>query len=102
MNPGRAFKLSGLAAAAAMFASVAHAQVTVDMTRVTCEQYLGLPLEQSRIFNAWMSGWFNQKNGSVSVDMSLFARNVENVRTWCTSNPKESVMAGLTRATQRQ
>jgi hypothetical protein len=96
------FKVSGLAAAAALSASIAHAQVSIDMTRVTCEQYMGLPIEQTRVFNAWMSGWFNQKSGSVSVDLNVFARNVDNVRKWCASNPRESVMAGLTRATQRQ
>lgn len=78
----------------------ASAQVSIDMTRVTCQQYLSFPDENARVFNAWMSGWFNQKTGSVSVDLNAYARNVENVRQWCASNPQASVFAGLTRATQ--
>jgi hypothetical protein len=86
---------------AAMASAVAHAQVSIDMSRVTCEQYLALPPAQSADFSAWMSGWFNQKNGYVFVDLNAYARNVANVKSWCASNPAQTVMAGLQRATAK-
>jgi hypothetical protein len=46
-----------------------------------------------------MSGWFNQKNGYVFVDLNAYARNVANVKSWCASNPAQTVMAGLQRST---
>jgi hypothetical protein len=33
---------------------------------VTCAQYLAMPPEQSSVFAAWMSGWYNQKMGYTS------------------------------------
>jgi HdeA/HdeB family len=80
---------------------VAHAQVFIDMSRITCVDYLAMPPERARVFAAWMSGWFNQKTGYVWVDLGAYARNVANVRTWCASNPQELVMTGLERATKK-
>jgi hypothetical protein len=77
--------------------SAAHSQVTVDMARVTCAEYLALSAADSAVFSAWMSGWFNQKTGYVFVDLNAYARNVANVKAWCTSNPTQTVMAGLQR-----
>ena len=76
----------------------AWAQVMIDMNRITCAQYLAMPEKDSKVFSAWMSGWFNQKKGFTWVDMGAYARNVANVQQWCQSNPKETVMAGLQRA----
>jgi hypothetical protein len=90
-----------LTLAGAMLSSVAHAQVAIDMSRITCAEYLAMPPAQSADFSAWMSGWFNQKNGYVFVDLIAYTRNVANVKSWCASNPTQTVMAGLQRATDR-
>ena len=75
-----------------------HAQVTLDMTRITCADYLAMPPSQSATFAAWMSGWFNYKFGYVSVGLDDFARNVASVKQWCTSSPGATVMAALDRS----
>lgn len=93
--------LIGLSIAGAFAPTLCKAQVMIDMTRITCEQYLAMPDEDSADFSAWMSGWYNQKLGSTTVDLEGFARNVANVKSWCASNPKETVMAGLQRAVDK-
>ena len=75
-----------------------HAQVTLDMTRITCADYLAMPASQASTFSAWMSGWFNYKFGYVSVGLDDFARNVASVKQWCTSSPGATVMAALDRS----
>jgi acid stress chaperone HdeB len=79
--------------------SIGQAQMMVEMPLVTCAQYLAMPPEQSSIFAAWMSGWFNQKMGYTYINLEAYAKNVANVRAWCASNPGELVMTGLQRAT---
>ena len=76
-----------------------QAQYAVNMSLVTCTQYLAMPPERARIFSAWMSGWFNQKTGYTYVNLEAYARNIENVKAWCAANPGELVMTGLQRAT---
>jgi acid stress chaperone HdeB len=87
-------------ALAAMFApSVSDAQVKIDMGTLTCSDYLAMSPELEKVFSAWMSGWFNQKKGYTTVDLDAYHRNVDNVKKWCASNPKSSVMGGLQAAT---
>ena len=87
--------------AGATWPSATHAQVSIDMARVTCADYLALSAADSAVFSAWMGGWFNQKTGHVFVDLNAYARNVASVNSWCASNPTQTVMAGLQRATVR-
>lgn len=85
--------------ATVMMPSSGHSQYMINMSLVTCSQYLAMPPDQSRILAAWMSGWFNRKMGYVYVNLNAYARNIENMKAWCASNPKELVMTGLQRAT---
>jgi len=78
--------------------STSRAQATLDMTRVTCADYLALPPDRSEIFSAWMSGWFNQRNGFISVGLSDFQRNVASVKQWCTTARTATIMAALEQA----
>ena len=85
----------GLAMVGMFAPSLVQAQVAIDMGRVTCGEYLAMSPETADIFSAWMSGWFNQKNGYVSVDLDAYHRNVDNVKAWCANNKASSVMGGL-------
>ncbi len=79
--------------------STSQAQVAVDMSLLTCGQYLAMSPDQSRIYAAWMSGWFNQKMGYTYVNIEAYERNVANVKAWCGTNPNELVMTEVQRST---
>jgi hypothetical protein len=88
----------GLALAISILPNAGHAQATLDMTQVTCANYLAMSPDQARVFSAWMSGWFNQKFGYTTVGFDDFGRNVASVRQWCTGNPQATNMAALERS----
>lgn len=89
------------ALAAITSSSVAQAQLMINVSLVTCAQYLAMPPDQSRVFSAWMSGWFNQKTGYAWINLNAYARNIENVKAFCASNPGELVMTSLERSTAK-
>lgn len=89
-KPAFAFAL-----AISLFPCTGHAQVTRDMTRVTCATYLAMSPSEARFFSAWMSGWFNQKYGYITVGLDDFAKNVASVRQWCTTKPDATIMSAL-------
>lgn len=91
-----------LAGVGAVLPSAAGAQVMIDMAKVTCADYLAMSPQQARTFSAWMSGYFNQKLGYAWVDLGAYARNIANVKQWCTTYPTETVMTGLKWATAKQ
>jgi hypothetical protein len=80
--------------------TTSRAQVTINMSRVTCADYLAMTPEQSDVFGAWVGGYFNQKTGYTWIDLGAQRRNVANLKAWCATYPKEFVMTGLERATQ--
>ena len=84
-----------LAVAIVILPIAGNAQVTVEMASIRCEQYLALPLDKSRDFSAWMSGWFSQKLGKTWVDLAAYQKNIVNVKAWCQYHPKDTVMSGL-------
>lgn len=91
----------GVAIAGAIVPSLAHAQLKVDMTQWTCAQYLAMSPDDAANFAAWMSGWYNQKQGYVWVNLQAYERNIANVKAFCAANPNDKVMAALQRATQK-
>jgi hypothetical protein len=88
----------GLTFAIAMVPVVANAQLTIDMGKITCGQYLAMPPSQSDNFSAWMSGWFSYQSRKTFVDLLVHQKNIANVRAWCQYHPAESVMYGLQQA----
>ena len=81
---------------------VGRTQVMIDMSKVTCADYLAMPPDKARTFSSWMSGYFNQKLGYAWVDLNAYARNIANMKQWCASYPNETVMTGLKWATAKQ
>jgi HdeA/HdeB family len=79
--------------------SAGQAQVTLDVTQVTCANYLAMSPNQAREFFAWMSGWFNQRFGYITVGFDDFARNIASISQWCSGNPQATIMAALERST---
>jgi hypothetical protein len=78
--------------------SSANAQLTIDMSLVTCEQYLGMTPAVSRDFSAWMSGWFHYQSQRTDVDLVLLQKNIASVKAWCQYHARDKVMAGLQNA----
>lgn len=88
-----------LMAVAGLFAlgASAQAQVTIiyDTSKVSCADYSAMAPDVSRHFSAWISGWFNQKSNSTTINIEGYRANVASVQKWCASNPKALVMAAL-------
>lgn len=89
-------KIGAIAILAALaLPGAASAQVSIDMSQVTCGQYLSLPPDDARLFSAWMSGWFSQKRGYGSISLENHATNVANMVKWCGMHKNAKVMSAL-------
>ena len=87
-------RLIGLAFAIALPVA-AHAQTIIDMSKITCAQYLAMSPATSRDFSAWMSGWFAYQERRTFVDLLKHRKNVESVKSWCQLRSQASVMDAL-------
>ncbi len=91
-----------LALAGALAPSLSHAQVKIDMMKVTCGEVLAMSPDDQADFAAFMSGFFAKRANRTFIDMGLFQKNVASVMKWCESNKDQSVMAGLERASEQK
>ena len=51
----------GFVLAGALLPAAGQAQALIDLTRVTCADYLAMPPADSKVFSAWLSGWLDRE-----------------------------------------
>ena len=76
----------------AFMAQAAHAQVTVDISKITCEQFIVLPKADSVAI--WLNGYYHGGKRDAVIDMSKFEDNARNLSTACrlSDNFKRPIM----------
>jgi len=85
-------------------ASLAHGQVNIDVSKVTCDQFaqgkIGLP----RTTAIWLNGYYHGKNGSTTIDTqqseAIFGELMDFCRTG--ENSKILVMQALEHLMKRK
>ena len=53
---------------ALLAAPATRAQVTVDVAKITCDQYLGFSVADPRDIAIWLSGYYHGKRGSTLLE----------------------------------
>ena len=73
-------------------APAAHAQVTVDVSKITCEQFIVLPKADSVAI--WVSGYYHGDKHVSTLDVNKFEENARNLRAACRlpDNFKKTIM----------
>ena len=62
-------------------AQTVYAQVTVDISKITCEQFTVLPRADDVAI--WLGGYYNGSRHNSIIDMNRFEENVRNLRAAC-------------------
>jgi acid stress chaperone HdeB len=75
----------------------AKAQVIVDLSLVTCGQYMSKDRDTQEVIAAWMSGYFNAAKNQSMVDLSRFERNRKAVEKYCKTHKPETLMSAIQR-----
>ena len=74
----------------------ARAQVTVDVAKITCNQFINREVGDPRDIAIWLSGYYHGKRGEATVDkVKLLNEYAKEVRDYCFRNPQTSVMQAV-------
>ena len=68
------------------------AQVTVDITKITCRQFLIGKLIPTNSMSLWFSGYYSGKRGDTMIELEAIQPNVEKVMDYCRQHQDETVM----------
>jgi acid stress chaperone HdeB len=73
----------------------AHAQVTLDLSKVTCDQWVGYKITNPQNIALWLSGYHSAKRGTTLVDTQALLANTQKLRDFCLVNPQLPVMQAV-------
>jgi hypothetical protein len=83
---------------AATASGPAHAQVTLDLAKVTCDQWAGYKITNPQNIALWLSGYYNGKRGNTVIDTQALAAENQKLRDFCITNPQMPVMQAAEKA----
>ena len=81
----------------AALASSAQAQVTIDASKITCDQYVHSKIATPNYIAAWLSGYYNAKRNNRLLDTQALQDNVSKLQNYCyeEKNFKVPVMSAI-------
>ena len=77
---------------ACLAAPAAQAQVTVDVAKITCLQFLTGKIAPTEYIAMWLSGYYNGKINNTVIDASAMHANADKVSDYCYRNRDMAVM----------
>ena len=60
-----------------------QAQVTIDISKITCNQYLSFSVADPRDIAIWLSGYFHGKGGSTVLAIEELKQNAAKLQSAC-------------------
>ena|ERR1700722_13928584 len=78
-----------------MLLSSATAQVTVDITKITCRQYFAGNIVPTKSMALWFSGYYNGKRGTTMIEMSAIEQNADRMTSYCALHQDETLMKAI-------
>ena len=80
------------------FASAgARSQVTIDVSKITCDQLTLYKITDPENVALWLSGYYEAKRNSTLVDIERLHADTEKIKTFCRMNPDVTVMQAIDR-----
>ena len=64
-------------------ASSAKAQATIDVSKITCDQYVHSKISTPNYIAAWLSGYYNAKRNNRLIDTQALQDNVSKLQNYC-------------------
>lgn len=87
---------------ATSFGGAAGAQVKVDVSKITCEQWLNFEVADFDEIAFWLSGFYNGKKGNLILDVKAQKDAITRVKRECYSAAKMPVMQVIEREMQTE
>ena len=75
----------------------ARAQVTLDVAKITCDQYLGYKITNPQNIAIWLSGYYSGTRGNTMLDTQGLQADIKKLQDYCIVNPTVPVMQAVTK-----
>jgi acid stress chaperone HdeB len=72
-----------------------QAQVMLDLSKVTCDQFVKYQVANPKFIAMWLSGYFHGKRGSTMIDTQKLIADADAVEDYCFKNPQAPLMPAV-------
>jgi acid stress chaperone HdeB len=79
------------AAFVALSSAPAHA-VVLDLSTMTCKQFIEGGDDEIKMVLTWMDGWYKGDEDEAIIDTEVFVANAKKFGTFCAANPSISIV----------
>jgi acid stress chaperone HdeB len=66
-----------------VFASPLQAQVSLDISKITCDQFVHSEIAPPRTLGAWLSGFYHGRRNDQTIDPKQFDSNLSKLTDFC-------------------
>ena len=70
-------------------------QVTLDISKVTCDQYNAYKVTNPQNIAIWVNGYYHGKRGDVTLDTQRLVENARKLRDYCRRNRETLVLEAV-------
>ena len=63
--------------------SPSQAQVTIDASKITCDQFVHGKIGVTKTLAAWLSGFYHGQKNNPIIDKETFEKNLNNLEKFC-------------------
>jgi acid stress chaperone HdeB len=85
--------VSILFAAALALSSVPANAVVLDLSTMTCKQFLEGGDDTIKMVLTWMDGWYKGDSDEAIIDTDVFVENGKKFGAYCGKNPAKSIVS---------
>ena len=75
--------------------AVLKAQVTIDVAKITCDQFVLFKVASPDTIAVWLHGYYSGKQDNTVVEVETLKANVKKVRDFCLQNPDVTLMKAV-------
>jgi acid stress chaperone HdeB len=73
----------------------AQAQVTLDISKITCDQYNAYKVTNPQNIAIWVNGYYHGKRGDVTLETQRLVENARKLRDYCRRNRETLVLEAV-------
>jgi HdeA/HdeB family len=73
-----------------------QAQETIDVAKITCEQFLMGQVADSRSISIWLSGFYNGARNNTVLNVNALQKNSQDLMDYCLSHSNVILMDAVT------
>ena len=84
--------MAGLVLALFLAAPAAQAQVTLDVAKITCGQFVSYKVTNPKYLAVWLSGYDHGRRGDTVIDTQHLIANADKLEAYCLKNPDVLMM----------